>query len=133
MLTKVTNKIFFNIIIRSLLISFLPVAIMSGIGRQLNLQGEGKPPNYPTITFQLCLIGLSIVCARYTDPVELYAPTTIAKYGSFYETMKFHRLYSMLFNSFFMIRRIMFVVVMLNSICNSMQRCHSSCDVKHQS
>ena len=46
----------------------------------------------------------------FTETVELSDPLIIAKYGSFYDTTKFHNTSGMIFNSLFMIRRVLFVI-----------------------
>jgi hypothetical protein len=115
-ITKIKNKIFWNTIIRSILISFLPLAISSNIGRQLNLNGDSPSANYAIIILQLGQVVLSLQMALFTDPIELSNPVNIAKFGSFYDTVRFHRTLSMIFNSLFMIRRLLFVVFMHMSI-----------------
>jgi hypothetical protein len=109
-LKKIEDKLFFNAIIRSILIGYLPLAMSSNIGRTLSVvEGDTIGPNFPLILFQIFLIVLSLQASIYADPTELSDPAMKAKYGSFYETVRFHRLPSMVFNSLFMIRRTLFV------------------------
>jgi hypothetical protein len=111
-LEKIKNKIFWNAIIRSNLIGYLPLAISSNIGRQLRVSSEAGNPNFPVILLLTSLIAISLQFAYFTDPIELSNPINKEKFGSFYDTVKVHRPLSMIFNSLFMLRRLLFVYFM---------------------
>jgi len=68
---KIKAKVCFNLLIRTFLTSYLPLAISSGLGRQLNNDPETTPNNFYLLGFILIWLWLNVQFSLFMEVDEL--------------------------------------------------------------
>jgi hypothetical protein len=112
LLNKVKEKVCFNLLIRSVLTSYLPLAISSGLGRQLASDPELVNNDFLIIGFLLIWLVLNFLFSMWVDVDELDFITVKDKFSNFYIELLWEKEPCMSFMWTFLMHRLLFVLCM---------------------
>jgi hypothetical protein len=111
-MNKVKEKVCFNMLIRTVLTSYLPLAISSGLGRQLANDPDEVTRKFSIIAFLLTWLGLVYFFSIWVDVDELDFITVKDKFSNFYIELLWEKEHCMSYVWTFLVHRLCFVLCM---------------------